>query len=209
MIFLVQVISAYEKELNNEKIPAGKKKVLLAALDLFSNQGFHATTTSKIAKAAGVSEATIYKYFQSKDDLLKKLLSPLFIELQQDFIGSLSQYQTLDALVTFIVKDRLEFIKTNFDFIKLLLQEILTDPKLLQYFKDLISKETDFINVFNSWKQKFSEIDSSLTPIEIIRIIIGPIGAFALQTDLFNYQDSDAATNYALIKKQIIAGLTN
>lgn len=209
MIFLVQVISAYEKELNNEKIPAGKKKVLLAALDLFSNQGFHATTTSKIAKAAGVSEATIYKYFQSKDDLLKKLLSPLFIELQQDFIGSLSQYQTLDALVTFIVKDRLEFIKANFDFIKLLLQEILTDPKLLQYFKDLISKETDFINVFNSWKQKFSEIDSSLTPIEIIRIIIGPIGAFALQTDFFNYQGSDAATDYALIKKQIIAGLTN
>lgn len=208
MIFLVQVISAYEKELNNEKIPAGKKKVLLAALDLFSNQGFHATTTSKIAKAAGVSEATIYKYFQSKDDLLKKLLSPLFIELQQDFIGSLSQYQTLDALVTFIVKDRLEFIKTNFDFIKLLLQEILTDPKLLQYFKDLISKETDFINVFNSWKQKFSEIDSSLTPIEIIRIIIGPIGAFALQTDFFNYQ-GDTTTDYGLIKKQIIARLTN
>lgn len=208
MIFLVQVISAYEKELNNEKIPAGKKKVLLAALDLFSNQGFHATTTSKIAKAAEVSEATIYKYFQSKDDLLKKLLSPLFIELQQDFIGSLSQYQTLDALVTFIVKDRLEFIKTNFDFIKLLLQEILTDPKLLQYFKDLISKETDFINVFNSWKQKFSEIDSSLTPIEIIRIIIGPIGTYALQTDLFNYQ-GDTNTDYGLIKKQIIAGLTN
>ena len=208
MIFLVQVISAYEKELNNEKIPAGKKKVLLAALDLFSNQGFHATTTSKIAKAAGVSEATIYKYFQSKDDLLKKLLSPLFIELQQDFIGSLSQYQTLDALVTFIVKDRLEFIKANFDFIKLLLQEILTDPKLLQYFKDLISKETDFINVFNSWKLKFSEIDSCLTPIEIIRIIIGPIGAFALQTDFFNYQ-GDTTTDYGLIKKQIIAGLTN
>ena len=208
MIFLVQVISAYEKELNNEKIPAGKKKVLLAALDLFSNQGFHATTTSKIAKAAGVSEATIYKYFQSKDDLLKKLLSPLFIELQQDFIGSLSQYQTLEALVTFIVKDRLEFIKANFDFIKLLLQEILTDPKLLQYFKDLISKETDFINVSNSWKQKFSEIDSSLTPIEIIRIIIGPIGAFALQTDFFNYQ-GDTTTDYGLIKKQIIAGLTN
>ncbi|KGG54706.1 TetR/AcrR family transcriptional regulator [Lactobacillus sp. wkB10] len=205
---MVQVISAYEKELNNEKIPAGKKKVLLAALDLFSNQGFHATTTSKIAKAAGVSEATIYKYFQSKDDLLKKLLSPLFIELQQDFIGSLSQYQTLDALVTFIVKDRLEFIKANFDFIKLLLQEILTDPKLLQYFKDLISKETDFINVFNSWKQKFSEIDSSLTPIEIIRIIIGPIGTYALQTDLFNYQ-GDTNTDYGLIKKQIIAGLTN
>ena len=208
MIFLVQVISAYEKELNNEKIPAGKKKVLLAALDLFSNQGFHATTTSKIAKAAGVSEATIYKYFQSKDDLLKKLLSPLFIELQQDFIGSLSQYQTLDALVTFIVKDRLEFIKANFDFIKLLLQEILTDPKLLQYFKDLISKETDFINVFNSWKQKFSEIDPHLTSIEIIRVIIGPIGAFALQTDFFNYQ-GDTTSDYILIKKQIIAGLTN
>lgn len=47
-----------------------------------------------------------------------------------------------------------------------------------------------------------------LIPITIIRAIIGPIGAFALQTDFFNYQ-GDTISDYSLIKKQIIAGLTN
>ena len=62
--------SSYLSKINDEKMPAGKKKVILAALDLFSNRGFHATTTAAIAKRAGVSEGTIYKYFRSKEDLL-------------------------------------------------------------------------------------------------------------------------------------------
>ncbi len=41
-----------------------------AALDLFHRYGFHATTTEMIAEAAGVSERTLFRYFESKDDLL-------------------------------------------------------------------------------------------------------------------------------------------
>ena len=56
-----QVLANYEEQLANAKMPAGKKKVLTTALKLFANNGFHATTTAKIAKQAGVSEGMISK----------------------------------------------------------------------------------------------------------------------------------------------------
>ncbi|MCP4137577.1 MAG: TetR/AcrR family transcriptional regulator [bacterium] len=43
-----------------------------AAIALINSEGFAATSMSKIAKKAGVSPATIYIYFENKEDLLIK-----------------------------------------------------------------------------------------------------------------------------------------
>lgn len=50
-----------------------KEKILNAALELFANDGYNATPTSKIAKAAGVSEGLIFRHFDNKKGLLKAL----------------------------------------------------------------------------------------------------------------------------------------
>ncbi|PCH76256.1 MAG: TetR family transcriptional regulator [Flavobacteriaceae bacterium] len=51
-----------------------KREALLeATLNLVNNNGFHAAPMSKIAKLAGVSPATIYLYFKSKQDLINQL----------------------------------------------------------------------------------------------------------------------------------------
>lgn len=51
-----------------------QEKILLAALELFAKEGYNATSTSKVAKAAGVSEGLIFRHFQNKEGLLKALL---------------------------------------------------------------------------------------------------------------------------------------
>lgn len=48
--------------------------ILSSALQLFSEEGFHATSTIKIAKHAGVSEGLIFRYFQNKIGLGKALI---------------------------------------------------------------------------------------------------------------------------------------
>ena len=50
-----------------------KEALLKATLNLINNNGFHAAPMSKIAKLAGVSPATIYLYFESKQDLVNQL----------------------------------------------------------------------------------------------------------------------------------------
>lgn len=51
-----------------------QEKILTAALELFSQEGYTATSTSKVAKAAGVSEGLIFRHFGNKEGLLKALL---------------------------------------------------------------------------------------------------------------------------------------
>ena len=51
-----------------------KENILIAALDLFANEGFKSVPTSKIAKQAGVSEGLIFRHFENKQGLLNALI---------------------------------------------------------------------------------------------------------------------------------------
>ena len=46
-----------------------------AALELFAREGFAATSTSRIAKHAGVSEGLIFRHFKNKNGLLEAILA--------------------------------------------------------------------------------------------------------------------------------------
>ncbi len=47
-----------------------REKILDAALDLFANKGYDATSIDSIAKKAGVSKGLIYNYYDSKKAML-------------------------------------------------------------------------------------------------------------------------------------------
>ena len=51
-----------------------KEKILIAALELFSQEGFKNTSTSKVAKKAGVSEGLIFRHFKNKEGLLEAII---------------------------------------------------------------------------------------------------------------------------------------
>src|SRR5438477_10477608 len=50
-----------------------RERLVRAALELFTAQGYHDTTTPQISKKAGVAEGTIYRHFHSKQHLLNEL----------------------------------------------------------------------------------------------------------------------------------------
>ncbi|GGE02322.1 TetR/AcrR family transcriptional regulator [Paenibacillus nasutitermitis] len=53
----------------NQAVNTGDK-LILAAIDLISEQGYDGTTTKEIAAAAGFSEVTLFRHFGSKEALL-------------------------------------------------------------------------------------------------------------------------------------------
>ena len=61
------------KKLETEMSP--KEKLLFAALDLFSQKGYSATSVDEIAESIGIKGPNIYKYFKGKEGILKELTS--------------------------------------------------------------------------------------------------------------------------------------
>jgi AcrR family transcriptional regulator len=53
-------------------------KIIRAAIVLFSRQGYHRTTTDQIARLADVSEVTLYRYFERKEDVFWSALASAF-----------------------------------------------------------------------------------------------------------------------------------
>ncbi|MHA7944285.1 TetR/AcrR family transcriptional regulator [Formosa sp. 3Alg 14/1] len=54
-----------------------------ATISLVNNQGFHAAPMAKIAKMASVSPATIYLYFENKQDLINQVYKEVKSEYMQ------------------------------------------------------------------------------------------------------------------------------
>jgi AcrR family transcriptional regulator len=61
--------------------PDRRAAILAAALDVFSERGFHEATLTHVAARAGVSKALIYEHFASKRELTRALLDTYVHEL--------------------------------------------------------------------------------------------------------------------------------
>ena len=71
-------MSSYTTTQNIKLQSAAESKILNAANKLFVKRGYFNVNIAKIAREAGVSKATIYTYFQGKDDILRHLIENHF-----------------------------------------------------------------------------------------------------------------------------------
>jgi AcrR family transcriptional regulator len=78
------------EELRGER----RRQIVEAALAVFSEKGFNAANVSDVAARAGVSQGTIYWYFESKEELLTQALRSFFDEFGQGTIGAVAQCPT-------------------------------------------------------------------------------------------------------------------
>ncbi|GMA99961.1 TetR/AcrR family transcriptional regulator [Pelosinus sp. IPA-1] len=67
--------------MENLFVHEGKKGVILkTSLELFAAKGYNAVSVRDIAKAAGVSEAALYKHFKGKEDMALYIFSAIISE---------------------------------------------------------------------------------------------------------------------------------
>jgi len=61
-----------------------RRRLRTAALELFVEQGVVETTTRDLAKKAGIAEGTIYRHFESKDELVRDLFRDHYLRFGAD-----------------------------------------------------------------------------------------------------------------------------
>ena len=75
-----------------EKNSAQKEKIVAAAAQLFARQGYHGASTREIARLANVSENTIFRHFDCKEDLFWSAVRArcLAIRFRRDLMEGMS-----------------------------------------------------------------------------------------------------------------------
>ncbi|MCA9956904.1 MAG: helix-turn-helix transcriptional regulator, partial [Anaerolineales bacterium] len=70
-------------------------QLIEASIDLFAQEGFWNTPTSRIAKHAGVGTGTLFNYFESKDGLIDAVYKQLKQEWMVHLLAGFPQDGTL------------------------------------------------------------------------------------------------------------------
>jgi AcrR family transcriptional regulator len=79
--------------------PKARAPLKQAALELFVDQGVHATGIRDIAKHAGCSEAALYRHWKNKDDLVVSLFTEHLGEVRTILEDAIASAPTLEAKV--------------------------------------------------------------------------------------------------------------
>ncbi len=80
--------------------PGARERLVLAAVDLFTEQGYDATTVAQIAERAGVTKSTFFRHFPDKREILvagQQTLSQLLTEGIADAPGGDSPLDAVAA----------------------------------------------------------------------------------------------------------------
>ena len=75
-----------------------QEAILQAALTLFAREGYHATSTSKVAKSAGVSEGLIFRHFGNKEGLLQAILAEGERKLKDLFVDIVMEIEPKEVI---------------------------------------------------------------------------------------------------------------
>lgn len=91
---------------NAPKRSARADKILQAAGQLFARQGYYATTTREIARLAEVSENTLFRHFDNKEDLFWASLGSYSagFKFRRDVLEGLTECQSPDVVLPRIVE---------------------------------------------------------------------------------------------------------
>ncbi|HPC07802.1 MAG TPA: TetR/AcrR family transcriptional regulator [Smithella sp.] len=109
-----------------------KDRIMDAALRIFAEKGFQNATITEISKAAGVSEATIYEYFGTKEDLLfaipEKITNDTFEESSKVIPYIKGVEGKIRAILLFYVK----LYQSNPNYSALVLLQLMSNRRFRQ-----------------------------------------------------------------------------
>jgi len=105
--------------------PSAKERILEAALEVFSNKGFHSATTDEIAERAGVGKGTLYRYFETKDKLFAELVRLRTEELGKRAGSIIDSRDDVLTMISKYIRLYFEFFDSNQRLFRLVVQEQL------------------------------------------------------------------------------------
>jgi AcrR family transcriptional regulator len=193
---------------------ARRLQILQTAVSLFSQRGFKGTTTKEIAKAAGVSEAMVFRHFENKDALYGAILDTKgcqdgvhrFPWEENEVLRTAIEQKDDLAVFYNIAFDALKKHQADEGFMRLLFYSALEEHVLAErFFHEFIERIYEFIGGYIEERQRdgaFREIN----PRIVVRAWLGMLIHHSLNNILWDKKriildipNEEAAKNFAEI----------
>ena len=201
------IFESFEAYLKGADYPKGKKKIMQAAVDLISTKSYNGTSTLQIAKHAGLSQATLFKYFKTKEDLLTAILHPVVPGLFGRFFEELLAFNTTEEKVHYLVHNRMDYLKKNRALMKIILQEIFSNKKLRKEQLYIWNTLQDKLLRLHKELIKDSRVNPELTIPQMVRICVDPLLGYFAQLYIVGDKGDIREEDLDLLEKQILGGL--
>ena len=102
-------------------------RIIAETRKILSEKGYENLVTSEVADRCGISEATIYKYFETKRDLLTRVAEQWFAELLDNHESATPKHNVRDQLRQ-LIWEHLAIIRREPTLTRFVLMELRADP---------------------------------------------------------------------------------
>jgi len=190
-----------------------REQILQTAVTLFSQRGFKGTTTKEIARAAGVSEAMVFRHFENKEALYIAILDAKQCEDGNRFPWEKNENLKLaieqkDDFAVFynIALDALNKHQADVGFMRLIFYSALEEHQLAEkFFNDFVTRIYDFIGGYVAVRQK-DGVFVEMNPRIAVRAFLGMLIHHSLNNILWDknrnivdISNEEAAESFASI----------
>jgi AcrR family transcriptional regulator len=198
-----------------------REQILSTAVRLFSIHGFNGTTTKKIAEAAGVSEAMVFRHFSTKDELYGAILHSKSCEEgphrfpwenNEELQVAIDEKDDQKVFYNLAI-NALNKQQADEGFMRLMFYSALEEHELAErFFSEFVTKVYEFISGYIEQRQKDGAM-REVNPRIVVRAFLGMIIHHSLNNILWdkkrvilNITNEEAAKNFADI---ILRGVTS
>lgn len=156
-----------------DKIRKQKKQLIMdTALELFAENGFHATSMSQIATKAGISKGLAYNYFESKNKILDEIITTGFDTIFSNFDLNKDGVLTKEEFKFFINKS-FQVLRENLRYWKLY-YSITLQPKVAESFQsEYLERAKPIFSMFHQFAESMGSKDPESDVIAISALFEG------------------------------------
>ena len=191
-----------------------REQILATAVSLFSQRGFKGTTTKEIARAAGVSEAMVFRHFENKDALYLAILDTKgcqdgvhrFPWEENEKLQKAIEDKDDQAVFYHIAFDALNKHQADISFMRLLFYSALEEHELAdRFFQEFVERVYQFICGYIEQRQRDGAF-REFNPRIAVRAFLGMLIHHSLNNILWDKKrvildisTDEAAKNFAEI----------
>lgn len=152
-----------------------KDRLIITTIEIIDELGIQGLSTREIARRQGVSEATLFRHYKSKNELLSAVLD-YFSQFDEDIFLStkMKKLKPLEA-ITFLITSYTEYYE-NYPAITSVMQvfDVLRyETNLTDKVKNILSNRTGFVKALVEDAQRSNEISPDADSEDIADIING------------------------------------